>query len=142
MVYGDKSLSYIAGVKQRQPNLDSLPELLSDISPYLIMKIFTLRATTEEQKGYQKMQTRLWAVFFISMIFILGTFAIYLQITEQKIHTFSDRQFLFYLAIIGNLINMAPNIMKYSWKQIIIQSIVISIFMGLFYSFLFGFLWP
>ena len=96
------------------------------------MKYFTVWASTEEQKKANAMLFRLYAVFFIFMIFMLGTFAIYLQIVGEKIATYSHWQFMFFIIAIVHIISMAPNIMKYSWKQIIIISSVTAIFLGLF----------
>lgn len=98
------------------------------------MKLFTLRATPEEQKQNQTMLFRLYAVFIINAVFMFGTFAIYLQIVGEKMSAYSRWQFMFFLIIITHIISMAPNIMRYSWKQIIIISSVTAIVLGLFFG--------
>src|ERR1700730_9788085 len=96
------------------------------------MKFFTLRATTEEQKTGNAILFRLYAVFLLFSVGMLGTFAIYLQIVGEMRSAYAQWQFMFFLMIILHVINMAPNIMKYSWKQIIIISSVTGIILGIF----------
>ena len=96
------------------------------------MKFFTLRSTTEEQKTTNSILFRLYAVFLIFMTCMFGTFAIYLQIVGEKMHAYSQWQFMFFLMIIIHIISMAPNVTKYSWKQIIIISSLTGIALGLF----------
>jgi hypothetical protein len=98
------------------------------------MKLMTLRAVTEEQKAEQAIQIRLWAVVLISMIFMLATFSVYLTIIGQTMASHSDMQLLFFIALISEVISIAPNIMKYSWKQIVIRSAATAIFVGLIFS--------
>jgi hypothetical protein len=96
------------------------------------MKFFTFRSTTEEQKTAKAILFRLYAVFLLFSVGMLGTFAIYLQIVGEKRSAYSHWQFMFFLMIIGHVISMAPNIMKYSWKQIIIISSATGAVLGIF----------
>jgi len=98
------------------------------------MKLFILRATTDEQKKDQAILIRLYAVFIISLVFLLATFALCLEINGEKVAAYSRLQFMFFIVVIGHIISMAPSIMRYSWKQIIIISSVTSIFLGLFFA--------
>ena len=104
------------------------------------MKLFTLPATAEEQKKNQAMLFRLYAALFIAMSCMLGTFAIYLQIAGEKISDYSRLQFMFFLIIIIHIISIAPNIMRYSWRQIIIISSVTAIALGFFFGVVLRFL--
>jgi hypothetical protein len=98
------------------------------------MKFFTLRSTTEEQKTSNAILFRLYTVFLVFSVGILGTFAIYLQIMGEKRSTYSQWQFMFFLMIIIHVISMAPNIIKYSWKQIIIISSLTGVILGIFFG--------
>ncbi len=103
-----------------------------EIKFYEAMKFFTLRSTSEEQKTANTTLFRLYAVFLIFMICMLGTFDLCLQIVGDKMLSYSKWQFMFFLMIIIHVISMAPGIMKYSWKQIIIISSATAITLGLF----------
>ena len=102
------------------------------------MKIFTLRATTEEQKVNQAFQLRLFQVLAIVVLTVavvsLSLIALFGKIPEQKI------QDLIYLPSIIILIGIAPSVMKYSWKvllpRIIISTVLIEVFLFVLNKFL------
>lgn len=96
------------------------------------MKYVSLWSKTEEPKKDQAMLVRLYADFFIFTIFIFGTFAIYLQIAGEKMTAYSHWYFMFFLMIIVHIISMAPNILRYSWKQIIIIPSLSGTALGIF----------
>ena len=94
------------------------------------MKLFTLHATTEEQKADQAMQLRLLQVLAIVVLTVaivsLTLISLFGKIPEQK------TQDLIYLPSIIILIGIAPSAMKYSWKvllpRIIISTTLIVVF--------------
>lgn len=102
------------------------------------MKLFTLRATTEDQKANHALQLRLLQVLAIVVLTVaaasLCLIGLFGKIPEQK------TQDLIYLPSIIVLISIAPSVMKYSWKvllpRIILSTVFIEIFLFALYRIL------
>jgi len=89
------------------------------------MKLFTLRATTEEQKANQALQVRLLQVF---VIIFLTTGAVVLAFDAVLGKMPSNRiQDMMYIPSIIILIGLVPSVMKYSWKVLLLRTIITTI---------------
>ena len=94
------------------------------------MKIFTLPATTEEQKYNQAMQLRLLQVLAIVVLtsgaIALSLISIFGKIPEQRL------DYLIYFPSIIILIGVAPLVTKHSWKMLLPRIILSTVFMEVF----------
>jgi len=94
------------------------------------MKLFTLRATTEEQKANQALQLRLLQVFVIIFMTAVGVTlafnAVFGKLPDEKIQNVMS------VPCIIVLIGLVPSVMKYPWKVLVPQTVMRTVIITIF----------
>ncbi|MFI5263444.1 MAG: hypothetical protein ACHQM6_02905 [Candidatus Kapaibacterium sp.] len=94
------------------------------------MKLFTLRATTEEQKANQALQLRLFQVFFIIFATTGGVVLAFNELFgKMPSGTVQD---MMYIPSTIILIGLVPSVMKYSWKILLLRTVISTIVVASF----------